>query len=389
MPQPILTLDELTTPLTRAEVQASIYNVLARVGVSVTSWKRGAPTRTVIVAVSSVVAAMSTHLAAIARGGFLELAEGGWLDLVAYYVYGVTRTQAQFATGTVTLTNGGGGIYALDAGDLIVTNPTTQASYRNSAPLNLTASGTVTVPIIAVEAGSGATSDAGTVTSLTTRLPGVDCVNDERVVGIDAETDEQLRAHCTERLGALSPMGPWDAYSFAARNATRASDGSSVGVTRVRLTKDGYGRVFLYVAKQGGGVPSADIARVADAVEQLAVPQAITATVYSASTKPLVVDYTAYAYSTSGRTPDDIAELIRARLAAFVDAQPVGGHVVGSAKGRVYADAIRSAIASALPEIFHVELVGGDVELETDEVPTLGVPVPSVILVAPSEGYGG
>src|SRR3712207_6412770 len=149
---PTFSIDDLTTPLTREQVQTKIYDVLALVGTRTTSWKPGAVARTMITACAVVIAAFSSLTALIARSGFLELAEGKWLALVAWYVYGVEKRYATFAEGEVTLTNTGGGIYPMDAGDLIVGNPDTGAQYRNSGSFTLGALSTLTVPIVAVEA---------------------------------------------------------------------------------------------------------------------------------------------------------------------------------------------------------------------------------------------
>lgn len=386
-----LTVDELTAPLSRQDVQASIYRVLAKVGVDTSAWKSGGPTRTMIVGVSAIIAAMSKHQAQVARSGWLELAADQWLDLSAYFVYAQRRIAATYGTGTLTLVNTGGGVYALDPGDLIVTNPATKQSYRNASAISLGSGATVSgVSFIAVEPGSAASADAGAITELTTVLPGVQIASgsSSRVVGLDRESDAALRARCAARLGALSPMGPWDAYAYAARNAVRA-DGSSVGVTRIRLTKDGYGHVTVYVAKQAGAIPPADLAIVADAIDRNAVPQAITAFVVSAAEHPIAVGVTVYAYNTSGRTETQVQDLVRAQLRSFMDAQPVGGNVIAGV-GRVYADAIRVAAARAIPEIIHVTLTApsGDVTLTVNEVPTLGASSVGVVFVPPSEGYG-
>src|SRR5262252_8646367 len=114
------TLAELVKPVTRQEVQASIYEALGVLGVNTTSWKPGAVPRVIIVAVSVVFSGFSELVSLTAKGGFLELAEGDWLTIVAHYVYGVDRIDATFASGGLTLSNSGGGEYALDPDDLIV-----------------------------------------------------------------------------------------------------------------------------------------------------------------------------------------------------------------------------------------------------------------------------
>jgi phage-related baseplate assembly protein len=387
-------IDDLTTPLTRAQVETKIYEVLAIVGTDTTSWKPGSVARAIITGCAILFAAFSTLTAQIARSGFLELAEGKWLALVAWYVYGVRKEYAVQAEGELTLINAGGGVYELDADDLVVANPTTGKQYRNSTPISLTALSTGTVAIRAVEAGAASTSAPGTITELVTPLLGVTCGNGAAVVGLDEETDPVLRARCREKLGALSPFGPWDAYSSAVRGAKR-TDGSRIGVTRVRTVKDGYGGLTVYVATASGAVTGtvgdveSDLGAVDEAIQQWAAPLTVTANTASTTPVSVPVTYRVWMYNTSGLTQAAIAETIRVRLIDFMTAQPIGGNLIGNDPGKLFVDALRTAIGSALPEIFHVEVTApaADVVLTIGQVPVLGAVTPtSIVQVPPSEG---
>lgn len=389
------TLEELTQPLTHEEIKASIYQILATVGVNTTTWKPGAVVRTMIAAVAIVLAAFSRLTAAIAKSGFLELAEADWLTLVAKYVYGVNRIEATFATGTVTLTNSGGGVYNEDADDVILTNTTTGKTYRVSEAFSLGAFTTLDVAVVAIEAGSASTAAAGAIDDLETPLIGVTCSNAVAVVGRDAELDPALRARCAEKLGSLSPNGPWDAYSFAVRNAVR-TDGSSIGVTRTRITRDGLGNVYVYVATATGGVTgtatdiSTDLGILQDAVLRLAEPLAITAFVISASPLVLSITYQLWMYNTSGLTTTQVESAILAKLVTFMAGQPIGGNIIGSADGAIFQDAIKAAISNAAPEIFHVVVSSPattTVDLTIDQVAMLGaVTATSIVQSSPNEG---
>jgi len=391
---PLFTLADLTTPLTRDQVKEKIYDVIAAVGTNTTTWKPGAVVRTMIVGCSIVMAAFSELTALVAKSGFLELAEKAWLALVAWYVYGVKKEYASFAEGSVTLTNAGGGIFSLDADDLTVGNPTSGKQYRNTVSVTIEPLSTVEVPIRAVEAGSASTSSPGAITELVTPLLGVSCTNAAPVVGLDEEEDPALRVRCSEKLGALSPFGPWDAYSFAARNARR-TDGSRVGVTRVRTKKDGFGNVTTYVATSSGGVTgtvgdlTSDLGAVNEAIQQYSAPLAVTAWVESAAPLAIPVTYRVSMYNTSGLTQAEIILAIEARLVAFMSAQPIGGNVVGVDPGKVFQDAIETAIGATFSQIFHVEATApaADVVLTVDQVPTLGtVTALAITQVPPSEG---
>lgn len=394
-----LTIDDVTTPVSRDQVQSSIYAVLARIGVSTTAWKPGSVVRTMIVATSAILAAFSQSMAQIARSGFLELASDDWLSIVAWYVYGIERREAQFATGLLTVTNTGGGLYTFDIGDLIVRNSTTGATYRNTEAFSLTAvssppGNVASVSISASEAGSGSNAEPASISQLVTTFLGVTCTNANAIYGADAEIDSELRARCSETLGALSPMGPWDAYSSALRNATDP-DGRNLGISRVSLLPDGFGRIDVYVATSTGIVPPADIAYAQEAVQLNAEPQAVTATVHSATGVSIGIACDVWVYNTSGLTDAQLQEVVWQAFIAFVLTQPVGGNVGATTpappNGAVFRDAMIAALIGARPEIFHVGLLtpAADVVLTPIEVAQAGGSSASIFIhqVPPPEAF--
>jgi len=384
-----LTLDELTTPLTRQEVESSIYTVLSRLGVNTTSWKPGAVVRTMIVGVSAVFAAYTDLMALIARSGFLALSAGDWLTLVAFHVYGIERRAATYASGNLTLTNSGGGLYILDAGDLIVRNSLSGATYRNTGPVTLTPSSVVVTGIVATEPGTDGNAAAHVINTLVTTLLGVTCDNGAALNGTDTEPDATLRQRCSEMLGALSPMGPWDAYSSALRNATDPT-GRNLDITRVSLVPDGYGQIDVYCATSTGTLPVTDVPYADAAIQLNAVPQAVTAIVHPAVEHIIATTFTVYAYNTSGMTVAEFETAIRAAVTAFIIAQPVGGNVITPPTGYVYPDGLRSAIASVAAEVFHVEITvpAAPVPLNPSEVATPGaITITELKLVPPPEAF--
>jgi hypothetical protein len=390
-----ISLDALVTPLTRKEIESSIYQVLAAVGVNTTAWKPGSVVRTMITGVSVVLSAFSQLQAKIARSGFLELSEGDWLSLVAHHVYGVDRFEATFAAGEITLTNSGGGLYDLEPFDLVVSNLATGKTYRNTEAFSLGANTQITIPIRATEAGAASTSLASTIGELETQLLGVSCNNALALVGLDAESDPDLRLRCYEKLGALSPMGPWDAYAFAARNAKRA-DGTAVGVTRVRQHKDGAGGVTTWVATATGAVLGdpddldTDLGAVNEAIQQLAAPLAVTAVVESATAVEIPLAYEVWIYNTSGLTDEQLTALIEGRVVAFLATQPIGGNVIGLDSGKVFVNALEAVIFGTRPEIFEVviSVPTENYELSSNEVPILtSTPSGSVHQIPPPERF--
>jgi hypothetical protein len=393
--------EALTSPITVTEARAAIYNVLARLKVNTTNWAPGDPTRTMAAAASVMFAALSEAQRDFAAAGFLELATGSMLRMNAYFVYGERAQDATFASGNVVLTNGGGGLYEVEAGDLVVRNVATGKTYRNMGAFTL-ASGigqTVTVAVIATESGTSSNADATAIAELVTTLPRVTVTNPTALIARDAESPAELRARCREKLGSISPFGPWDAYSYAARTA-KLSTGEPAGVTRTMVRRDGFGNLYVTVATASGGVAgtvgdtATAIGAIDDAIARSAEPLGITAHVESATPLPVTVAYEAFVYPSSLTTAEIRARVSKA-LGEFFATHPIGGArlVFEATVGYVFTEAIASTIRGALPmgTVFHVVLSApvADVELGLGEVPVL-VHVPethaTITVVQPPEG---
>jgi len=384
-----LSLEQLTTPLTVDEAKASIYGVLAAVGVRTSTWKPGAVVRTIIAACSIIFASFSELMALIAKSGFLELAEGEWLAVVAKYVFGVDKEYATFAPGEVVITNTAGGVFDPDDGDVIVKNTATGKTYRTVGAFHLSAGpGTsVTVGIVATEAGSASSSGAGAIDDFETPMVGCVVTNLHDVVGLDDQSDPDLRTVCLEKRSALSPNGPRDAYAYFAKKAIRVN-GTPVGVTRVRVSpSSSTGLVTVTVATPSGAVsgtagdPSTDLGAIDRAIKLNAVPDGVTEVTQSATPHTIAITYEIWAYASVNLTDVQIQALVEGRLRAFITTQPVGGNVIGADPGKVFVDAIRTTIGASRPEIFHVvvSLPAADEVISAAEVPMLGSVVPTAI----------
>jgi phage-related baseplate assembly protein len=369
------TLAELTTPMTADEAKASIYAGLAASGVRTTAWKPGATVRTIIAVLALVLAAFSRLQANLAKGGFLETATGQWLTLVAYYVYGTTRSPGTFASGVVTFDNAGGGVYTGGIGDLVVRSSATNKTFRNTASFTIGALATgVQIPFAAVELGSASTAPALTIDELVTTLSGVACSNALALVGTDEETDIDLRTRCSAKLGSLSPRGAKDAYQYVARSAKRA-DGTPIGITRVSALSDGSGGVDVYLATASGGVtgdafdPLTDLGAVAADIWTQAEPLAVTAVVQSASIVTIPVTYEWWVRGADGPRVVDLEELPPIDLAAYLSQVPIGGD-----GGFVRVSALAAVIGGARSDTTRVVITvpAADVAIAIDEAPALG-----------------
>jgi hypothetical protein len=378
-------IDDVLEPTTFDEAKATIYDVLAAVGVPTSSWKPGAVVRTIISATAVMLAGASSLHSAIGKSSFLEKAQGIWADLVGENVYGTPRQLATFATGDVTLTNAGAGIFTFDPGDLALVNSTTGKTYLNAAFISLGASSSMTSEFHAVEAGSNSNALPGEIDTLAAPLTGVTCANAAAFQALDDEEDPPYKVRAKEKLGALSPMGPWDAYSYAAKNATRP-DGTLVGVTKVRSTHDGAGAVTTYVASAAGPLTLTDLGYVDDAIQANAAPLGITATTDNATAVVVPVTAEFWIYNIVNMTDAQIIALVTARLEAFFAARPIGGDVIsGGGGGKVYTTAIEATIGGTRPEIFRVILTApaADVAITPNQIPTIGTVTLTVHQVLP------
>jgi hypothetical protein len=389
-------IDDLVTPLETEEIKTNIYDALAVTGVTTTLWKPGAVVRTIIAIVAVILHALSVLVSNIARSGFLSLASATWLRLKALYDYNEEFQAATFAAGTVYVSNSSGGVYLLDADDLEVASSLTGKSYRNTASVTINAlASNVAVSVQAVEAGAASSALPGEVDRVVTALAGLTVTNTATLVGLDDESDEQLRARCSAKLGSFSPNGPPDVYDYVAKSAVRSSNGSRIGVTRVRTKPDGLGGIDIYCATATGALTAPDLADVDEAIQTQAAPLGITARTWSATEVSVPITYSVWCYNTTGLREDQIRTAISETLIAYIAAQNVGGNEIEGAGGKLYRDDIAAEISRARTSdgaslrVFRaiVHTPAADVPLGVFEVPVIGAVVDTAIVrVAPPRG---
>jgi phage-related baseplate assembly protein len=347
----------------------------------------GDPTRSLYHFVALSLETVEETAVEYIKAGFLDWAEGDWLTLLAYELYGVERTEATYASGAVTLSNGGGGYYVIGVGDVTLQNTATGKTYRNTAggTLNSGPGTTLSLEFTADEAGSDSNSAATEIDALVTTLVGVTCSNPAAFVALDAEGYPDLRQRCRDKLGSLSPNGPRDAYSYVAQN--RDLSDTSEAITRVRVDADtDTGDVLVYIAGADGAVAGGDVTIVEAAITEWALPVCTTTTVASASNVEVPVTYSLWLYSTVGETEAAVETAVEEALIAMFAARPVGGDVISPATGRLYHSMIESTIRGVYPaHAFRctLSLPAADTDLAVNEVAVLGAITATVTLVDP------
>lgn len=378
-------LASLLVQKTRAAFYDAAIEIATALGLPVTTWSAGDPTRSLYHVLAAALSEFETVVALFVASGFLDYATGAWLILLAEQVFGVTATPASYATAVdYVLTNTQGGVYDFDPGDVTVKSDAGK-TYRNTTGGHL-ASGpgtTLTITIVADEAGSDSSAGAGEITELVTNYLGVTGNNPTALAGTDAESESSIRSRCRAKIASLSPNGAADAYSYVARNPDLTS---TTGITRVRVLPDSdTGDVTVYLAGPSGAVSSDDRDSAEAAVLLWATPLCITPTVASANSATISITYHVWIYRGVNLESAAIEAGIEAALETLFATRPIGGDILtGDTTGSMYQSLIIAAIRGAYPDhIFRVTVSSpaGDTALAIDDVAVLGAVTPTITLV--------
>jgi hypothetical protein len=322
-----VSIDTLFTVSTAERILETGLELLAAAGVDTTSWQVDDPVRVLFKFAARVLETRDEEAAVFIKSGFLTTARGSWKTLVASEFFGVERDEATYATSTVTLSNGGGGYFELDAGRLVVKNSTTGVTYHSTEDMVL-ASGpgtTTTVEVIADEAGTAGNAGVDEIDDIVIDLIDVTISSSTQAVGADEQSEASLETECLESLGALSPNGPSDAYNYVVKQSSLTG---SDEITRAQtLANSSTGAVTVYVAGASGAVSGAAVTAAQDAVEAWATPNCITPTVTNSTE-----DSTAFAFNVSGTgIPGDYEATLSDLIGAHLAELDVGGLIAVSA----------------------------------------------------------
>lgn len=352
----------LIVRVTADEFLSRMLEVAEAVGLPVTSWREGDPTRTLFRADSEQLGTLEAAQVDYAKAAFLSTAEDDWKTLRAKDTYNVDRDEATFAEPSCTLSNAGGGLFELDPGGLVVSSSATGAQFENLETITiLPGPSSLTVALVAKVAGASGSvgvNDIDTVVSPT--LTGVTITASTAATASDAQDDPGLEADCLASLGALSPNGPADAYEYVCKNSELTG---VEGITRARSSGDTTdGTVTVYAATDTAGIGAPTIAALQAACDEWAQPLCTLATV--ASGTPSNIPITISGVPTNGH---DEAE---AAIAAYYRTVDFGG--------TIYRDAITSAVRVALVAAgkppsgaLTVSVPSSDDTLADDEFPIL------------------
>lgn len=323
------TLDDLLSPESEDESLSYFLTELAAVGFPTTAWQTGGVAYTLIRVLAKAVSDKLALIRNLAASGFLDLAAGGWLTLLAKSAYTLDRYLATLAQGTIRIAIGAS--YApqtVQPGQLWVTD---NAGHRynavNPAPVAISAGASAVIPFRAESPGSAYNIANGTGLSMVTALPGMTAALEVSgaswltVQGADDETDANLRARCRARWATVGLNKTRDGFLFLAMNAP----GVTTQPNRVYVDDTnprGPGTCNVWLAGPGGPLPAPDVATIAS---YLSARQSVCSDVATANAVTRAVDVAATVYYRAAYTGalGDATNRVTAMLQALDLGAPV------------------------------------------------------------------
>lgn len=386
-----VSLASLILRMTKDQIYSAALSIASSVGLPVSSWQPGDPTRSLYLLEAEVLDPLEDLVVKFVMSGFLDYATGDWLTVLAKQVYNVDVPTATYAETSVLLTNTGAGVYDIDPGDLTFKSSLSEKTFHNITGGHLAAGGTLPLAVTADEAGAASSAGAGEIDTLVTTLLNVTCTNATAAVGLDAQDAATTRQQCRDKLGSLSPNGPKDAYSYVARN----SDLTGIKtITRTRVYPDSTtGNVLVYVAGPSGAVAGPDVTAVTNAVVKWSTPLCITPTVVSANAVVVPVTYTLWVYNSVNKTASEIRADVLAALQALFAKRPIGGDIIPPATtGALAFSLVQSTVRGVYKDpvtgdegpVFAASVSSplGDTALANGDVASLGLVTGTINFVA-------
>jgi hypothetical protein len=140
-------------------------------------FESGAVGRTILEVNAQTISNWTGAISNVAAGGFTLLAMGAWLTLLAQQIYNLQRKLALPTLGLIQCTDAGGqGPWTLTPGATIFVSESGN-QYTPLVQATLPQSKSVCVPVTSVNAGAIYNDEVGTITTLSTSLPGVTLSN--------------------------------------------------------------------------------------------------------------------------------------------------------------------------------------------------------------------
>lgn len=324
-----LTLDDLTTPDDSDAVETYLLTNLAALEFPVTAWENGDVALTLVKVEALALSDLIGLVAAIAAGGLLERAAGGWLTLLARSVYGLERDAPASATGTVRVSVASGfSSQSIAQGQLWVSDA---AGHRfnstNASTVVIAAGAYADIEFRAESDGAEFNIGSGTAIELVTPLPGTTVALLASggawltVQGTAGEADSALKARCRGRWATIGLEKTRDGYAALARSAP----GVSTRATRVYVddaSPRGAGTADVWISGPSGPLSGGDVTLISDYVLER---KSLTADVEVDNAVAVPIDVTAVIHRTASN-PDALADAT-ALVTDLINGADIGGAV--------------------------------------------------------------
>jgi uncharacterized phage protein gp47/JayE len=358
----VTTLADLITPSTRASELNALLATMAAEGLPVTAWQAGNPLRTLSVADAEALRDLRGVVSEIARGGYLDSAEEGWLTLLAASVFDTTRVPSQYNARDITVTcAAGAGPYTITPAQLVVSDGTRRWQSTNTSNVTIPSGGSVAIRVRAEEPGDAYNVSGASITTLVApALAGLTVLGGATIdAGAPEESDATLRLRCRTRWGTLGRGATTAAYEFWALSTPGAE-----AVRRVLVVPGpGDGTVAVYIAQAGATATAPQVSAVQTYIDTQR-PTTDAPTVVAATEVPVSVTATVRVRTASDSTANRTAATDA--IAALINATPLGGEIDR--------EAIPAAIYRASAGIVDVDtsVPAADVVLTSTQVATVG-----------------
>lgn len=333
----MLSLQQLSTAITRADVSGWLLSTLRSLGFTTTGWQPGRIQQVLLNAFSGVAAGQSQVASLVADATGNDGATGAMLTLYSRARFSNERTPAQKAIGDFLLSNSGAAPVVLTAGQLIISD-SYGVQFTNREGGTVPAGGSLSVEVEATKAGADGSIANGSTLTLVTSLAGVTVTNpgpgDSNPwyavqVGADAETDAELRERNATKWGLLAV----EKTATALQNLALAQSGVSKALV-VDNNPRGPFTVDIYISGQAAIVSTAEIEAAQAAFADLTLG---TEAVWPPTDSPFPSSVRLYHPSTQELTVSgavdhepqfslaDMQQEIGDRLTALVASVPIGG----------------------------------------------------------------
>jgi uncharacterized phage protein gp47/JayE len=359
-----ISLADLLAEASPTDVRDQLLALGATQGFPISSWDEFSVPRTFFELDARAHVDLMGLIATIGASGFLEFAEGPWLDLCAEGFYAVTRQPAVLTRGTLRLVDAGGaGPFTIEPDDVVVKTTSGDLRFVSVETGTLDQDGYIDLTFRGEGPGAKYNVPDGTSLELVTSLPGVTVATQAGLAGTwitqqgaDRESDDQLKVRARARWGELGYGVTAPAYIYWALTA-------STEVRRVGLQESmGDGVIYAYLAGENGPA-SAQACTDVSAYIQPRRPLCVRTGIFPAVTKTIAVAGTAKVKA------QYLSGAKAAGLAAV--AKLMGKHPIGA---MVYRSQIETALMTAYPGMVDVVLtLDAATQLLASEVPVANV----------------